>query len=609
MAFTSNTQKATGILTLLQASWKMPKTEVIIAEVGLEIAWKRLAPYGGRLFARPCPVKPRHGFVDSRPVHSLAELTVVWNEARAADPMAEVVLMAEVVSTYNMTWRPGCLAVGTGNDGATGGHDSILVPLVAGCNPALLPIFEKAKIVAPDVPYIEAVMGVAGNTDEQPHVYYTQARGGPMVEGSSPDWIPSKMKVQYVVDAVGDLLEWEDAVSKMKPGTAVYHPGGNLASHYSVHCIQQWTKSKTCIPVLTTRKPKVGEVLAPAAPVKTPSPEAVVRGIAAGTVIPLNDEREWKHAVLAVLTGLHHSSAMTDEAGFYIGVAAVLMERLGLAAALGEARHSKKKSGLGIAHLNRSQVYAKVFADMFTAREKAGDVARLFFNGSWGGAFGGYPWGDCTLSIANLDAAIVTLVHEPTLPHVAEMIESLNFAVNLAHNNGWWMNKFIPISFFDMAAKLDPRAFIPAGPTFHRATRIATAHVNAMIARWRSCTVECVTVDGAWAGTEADNASYDSIHEMVKIVVDPKDATIAHTKLGGHIQWKTSDAHIYGYQKLDVVVTDEMKAAIEACPTDTSYSGSSTPYHILAVDKTVEGWTNFKAGNVVVAKLPHAVKK
>jgi hypothetical protein len=65
-----------------------------------------------------------------------------------------------------------------------------------------------------------------------------------------------------------------------------------------------------------------------------------------------------------------------------------------------------------------------------------------FVYDSWPQGDGGKEWGKCTAALIELDTAILEMLRWPTHANVLAMTEKLNLAVNQAHNNGWWMNKF-----------------------------------------------------------------------------------------------------------------------------------------------------------------------
>lgn len=82
-------------------------------------------------FGRPCPMQPRHGFVDSKLVHDQLELRRMWDEAKSQDQKSEVIVGPYMDKVdYNSAYvSSGNLSIGLGNDGATGGRKSISFPV------------------------------------------------------------------------------------------------------------------------------------------------------------------------------------------------------------------------------------------------------------------------------------------------------------------------------------------------------------------------------------------------------------------------------------------------------------------------------------------------
>jgi len=72
-------------------------------------------------FSRPCPMRPRHGFVDSREIRTVAEAAGLIQETLHADEDAEIVTMPLVNAAFSGIWTPGSLVVGQRNDRATAG--------------------------------------------------------------------------------------------------------------------------------------------------------------------------------------------------------------------------------------------------------------------------------------------------------------------------------------------------------------------------------------------------------------------------------------------------------------------------------------------------------
>lgn len=380
-----------------------------------------------KMFARPCPVRPRHGFVDSRLVTSLAELDGVIKETLIADPGGEVMLVPFHQSTWNAVWTPSCLSIGKGHDGATCGKDTLNIPLSGrhNLNPTLI---EKAGIGKEEWPYIEAVMGA----DKAPQL--TQLRAGPIGD-SKRDYIPSPTSVEEIitVDTSSSLLEWEERIKGLegKKGVVVSHIGGSLVDHFSVHA------RSFQIPVITTRPIEVGEVLEPLGEIP-PDPEAILKGLAVGEAFPLNINENCGNAVAMLLFALHNSASLEGEGAFWVGVGASLMMRLGGTALKGEARHINNNKG------PRYSVYARVLNNSLRRQRAAlpRNVHILRYGQFGGNSVGGRKWALCGAATAKLFDAVGELASHPSQETVGVMMRAYNNAVNQAHNGGWWLNKF-----------------------------------------------------------------------------------------------------------------------------------------------------------------------
>lgn len=599
------TQKAKGLRVLQRCGWRAPAVSIVMGEDQLKNAFIRARSAVGDakkpVFARPCPVRPRHGFVESRPVMTQDEAMVVFKEARAADPDAEMMLSPFLQSSHNMLWRPGLLAVGPLHDGATAGKDSIGIPLLrlAKGMEVMEPLCKEASIADGEDPYVEAVFGMADSI-----CYFTQLRSGARVNGVSENYIPDVRVVQEVVMAEGDLLEWEAKAETLKGnmGVAVWHPGGTLASHFSVHCIQRQ------IPILITKEPKVGETIEPEGDVvPPPAVDAVMSGLASGLLVSM-EKKSREHIVCSILTGLHHSAALGGEKGFFIGVSAAAMIRLGYAAAIGESRHSQAspvKSGktmFGV-ELSRSQIYEKALTNsIFKSRELVPAVLSLFFTrGAFtSSGYGGPKWGECTKATAQLDNAIITFLKAPDADGVTKVVSALNNAVHQVHNNGWWLNKFAETTLADRAATGDPKTIIPAGVFFYDAWKASHVDLRPLIAEWASQSPIPV---------EQIRAKVDKINpEMIeKVVVKAAAQTAATASTGGTKKWavpagakvlkaqakKTgaSSCHIQftvadfaAYKTVDLTYpTDVTHADLTSGEKVISMAGGDTPYYKIDV--------------------------
>ena len=143
------TQKAQGLWDLLQDSEntyvgdvyiKWWKNRVIIGRAKVwrapSAADQALTKYynldselSAPPFARPCPVKPRHGFVDSRRVAGITALTELARETYKEDKDAEILLMPFLKAEFSFIRTPESITIGRGHDGVTAGRSSDLLDL------------------------------------------------------------------------------------------------------------------------------------------------------------------------------------------------------------------------------------------------------------------------------------------------------------------------------------------------------------------------------------------------------------------------------------------------------------------------------------------------
>ena len=459
------TQKATGILALVKAGL-LAKGMAHVA-VNVEQALQAYNALSGPVFVRPCPEVPRHGFVDSRVCKSAEEVRGVFLEARKADPKAELILMPYIDAAYNMVWTPGLLAVGPGHDGATAGKACLSLTVGNTLPSTLATVTKNAKIdTETGAPYMEAVSSLTHN------LVITQLRGGPKGAPTGQDWNPYPMYlVTDVILAEGDLLEWEstaktlgitvDTSGSTATGPVVYHPGGNLGSHYAVHA------RINNVPVYVSTEPKAGQFLPQIGTKLVPlDPDAIVWGFLGGALAPnLLPATNRGRAVACALSGAHHGLSMGGSSGVGLGVSVAMMLRLGQAALWGEARHKEHKG------LAREQVYASVLNNWLLGRSKLGEKTTLFHDPSWKAGFGGKAWAACGHATIDLDTAMLTLIADPSEANAKDIVVKLNTVINLAHNNGWWMNKFGgSTELFDLGAAGDPRPLLQAAPIWYEAS-------------------------------------------------------------------------------------------------------------------------------------------
>lgn len=450
----AKTQKARGFVALAEMDTIRVPTPYRVFGSREEIVGINTKSLPNRLFARPCPIRPRHGFVESRGIDKsdpafIDKLTEIWEETVKADPESELLLTPRIDAKFNMILTPTRMAVGTGHDGATAGKNgSIALPLLGvKFSEINNNICTRAGVdLEKDDPYIEAVM-------DGGLVYFTQLRAGVKIPPTvGEDFIPHTMRVMEVIEASGDLMEWEKQVQNIKEGTVVYHIGGTLISHYGVHCMYN------NIPILTSRIPEIGDIIVATPAVKKPNPDDVIKGLMIGSSMKVT-YISTPNLIKSMLVIAHNAGAMGGRNGMWLGVAAMIMMRAGMAASHGEARHAKDTAS------SRGEIYKCSFEDFFASREELGKAQWLFLNHNWpSGSFGGKAWAACTKAIIELDQRMRELITNKTDEAVSALVTKLNEAINQAHNGGWWLNKFVHQRSFDGAAMQSMITLVEAGP-------------------------------------------------------------------------------------------------------------------------------------------------
>ena len=527
-------QKARGFLKLRKGhsfnDCRSPAGLVISEEGLLEGAWQymehvwiesceraaeeRTEATPLRIFARPCPVRPRHGFVDSRIVSSLDELRAVWAETKAADPEGEIILMEYVDATWNAVITPSTLTVAPWNDGATSGRGAVTLALPFRMEN---PLFYKLKHMGgcEDTPYVEVV-----GDDVRADVVQVRDGVAPPSTGGNyiPKWVfelewNSTKVITLTDDTLPDLLEWEKTCNKWgewhrsRNGDllCVIHKGGSLTSHYAVHCLANE------IPFFTKpgeSKAYVGggfhfrrSMMKEASGISPLDPESMVAGIVRGSTFPLKFNTNTNDAMHIVLHALHNASLTGGtDGGYVMGMAAALGARLGVVACVGEARHHKDSPDK---NKSRGQLYYELLKRYKDALDD--ELLQRFFDGAelfldknmWGDhtSLGGKKWATCAAVTTALLKACQEHCRYQNAYTVKEVISALNTTVNTVHNGGPMYDKFISRTMFDRYAQGTPSDLIITARAYAKvlfAPPLTVAQAIAVIERWRSVVLKSV---------------------------------------------------------------------------------------------------------------------
>lgn len=450
------TQKARGVLALARFDTRANVPDFSIYSASI-VQPRHLVGY----FARPCPTRPRHGFVESRVVHNESDGRSLIQETLAADADAEIITMAPVPARFSGIWTPGALVIGSGNDGATSGSSAHTLPalgdLTAG-NPRLK---EEAGIEG--TPYLELLW-----QDEDSEPQRVQLRDGPSLPHSQ-DYIPEAVTVTDVVLAEGDLLVWEKKMQSAPVGTAVYHPQGSLASHYAIHAVLHR------VPVLISRKPAVGERLEAQA-VDHETQKIDIEALQAGFYAALRWKTSQRTAAYVMLAGCHHIAVWKGRHDQLLGLALGFGYRLAVIAALGEVRHI----GATGRRVDRDLVY-----DGSWKRTHLRRISRRFFKALkafrerlWRSGYGGRRWFEF--------ARWAAVLHDRLLEGNGEgALEALNQLVHSVHNGGWGFNKFVQEKVLDETAQNPVLTLVACGPTLYRASKLFERRQQNLAARFR----------------------------------------------------------------------------------------------------------------------------
>lgn len=271
------------------------------------------------VFARPAPISPRHGFVESRVITTLDELigmSVAVSHVDKYNP-GYVIVMKPAKPVWSAIMLPDRISFGRSNDGATSGNSITLMTApnewdgYHNTNMRQWYLFSKrvtdltnkevnilftsdddicefrhnkwriyhdhGNVVVMnketeekhligngavnellgilDTPYLE-IVSTERLDGQWPEI--VQQRNGPS-PARSTDFIPHPTVASVILNVSDypDLVDWETAILKNRHtlNVVVNAVGQSLASHYCVHAILNK------IPVITSHVPKPGEIL------------------------------------------------------------------------------------------------------------------------------------------------------------------------------------------------------------------------------------------------------------------------------------------------------------------------------------------------------------
>jgi len=448
----AKTQKAKGVLGLpkiLEAggfidkwgndlSLKINPSALVQMEEDIEQALLEINE--SKVFVRPCPKVPRHGFVESRALDANKNnVKRVLEEALLVDPQSELLVCRPINAKWSAVWTPYLISFGSGNDGATSGSPFLSLVL-SGKNP-FKGIQSAYGIKEEETPYVEIVSDTSNNH------HAVQFRSGPSVNSlGEGDFIPKSLKIKRVVEATGDLLEFEKIVieSEKESGVVFYRKGDSLISHYAAHCVMRG------IPYITSRIPKIGEFLKKSSNTQGDYDLFLLRkGLLDGMSGVLSKDSS-KYLTKMAVVATHHSQIWrSGESVYTLGLMSGILVRMSSVICLHEMKYvkptspshkkwkgipqSKGRNGTYQGYLNKPKISRQALSGSFNG----------FLYGNWEGAVGGRKWAECAAHVIDLDELHLKFIKNPSQELAQKIGLKMHSIVNVSHNNGRMLTKFV----------------------------------------------------------------------------------------------------------------------------------------------------------------------
>ena len=449
------------------------------------------------MFARPCPKKPRHGFVDSKVVRTPHALLNLYRETLVNDPGGEIVMMKPYSAAISAVGTNNGVTWGRGNDGATMGKNTVTIEAPSKMNNVKEWLdrggcYDGVALEFSDCPYFEVV-------EHERDSICVQVRDGPTLP-QCRDYIPKDTMVAniYHLDldySAPDLLKWNGILLKEKynhpEGTVLFFPGGSLSSHYAIHAIQLG------IPVYCGNvRPTIGTYLKETenkVESLTFDDEAIIqKWMAYWSRTPLStyygdiaklkkrekgNKRASRYAIMTAIAILH-SCATWDNRPLYLALrafAAVTVAKFVVAACIGENRHYNilgpgdtrgitQEFNMNVLKAcqhsigKRSEIYAEVLDTSLEPMSKwATQCSVDFLKRGWGDdqdSYGGENWSNC----ANLANGLIRVINNAR--PWANVLFELNRTTNAVHNGGNVLTKWLQDTQLDLLAEAPALGFL-----------------------------------------------------------------------------------------------------------------------------------------------------
>lgn len=421
-------------------------------------------PHG--LFARPAPMRPRHGFVESQRVYGWHLLAHIFQQTLIADPNGEVILMRPRMGAFSAVAANAGVTWGMLNNGATDGKNGS-AKHIPSINPTWKGniLYEPNRIGVENTPYLELVQDISVRAGFVEYSDLVQVRDGPE-QPTTKDFIPKRITVKNVYYPTGDLLSWEKKVKEMNPATDVV-AAKSLSSHWAVHAIENG------ISVVTSRwNVYAGEELVP---VKNKPKFSTKSYKKLRDYLKywkgLDYMNGWDHASVGhsiyPIIGTVHAMGQWDDSDHLLRLRAFAVDgllRVLNAAIAGELRHyncntnrpDPTKYGLPKLGSRRDVIYygylrPKTYAQM--AKFLRSGVITFGKEGCWRDGFGGHAWKNVASAARKLALRLQIFMRKPSETTWKEVAMAANVALHMAHNNGPTVSKWVDRNALNLIAE------------------------------------------------------------------------------------------------------------------------------------------------------------
>ena len=465
--------------------------------IGILGSFRRLIPRSYLrfpYFARPCPVKPRHGFVESRTVNNVQELDALLQEAQNADPRAEIILTSKINANYSAVVTENSVTLGLGTDGATSGKPG----LTLSCNGTFDSLFYERVIKGQTINPQKYISFNPIKHDlyiETVDKHIVQLRTGPRIKNRStlivlPERYGNKFHYTQTLTA-SESTSFSDFETLLDGAltceTVVHLPNSSLSSHFAVQALARGF-AVSVEPILSLSPLMNNNSIFYGAASQI---HAVTKGLNLGTSINFSNHADLIRSSCAIIQSC--AVDMKSPPNMYaLTAASVIIARFAASACLGEYRHfaingpwslnrqlplgPSHFSVKGHEHANKSLITAGKKSRSVTSRKwfnasrpvlKHGRLSKKLFHAvlpelvrikhdfltkRWSSGFGGDKWGEIVnetitlcLEIENLCFSHQSWYKFPysLVPNLGPLVAAANRLINTSHNNGKCLNKFV----------------------------------------------------------------------------------------------------------------------------------------------------------------------